>query len=41
MPNKLSALKKIIYDAFVETLGEKAAIGFYIYNNDYGLFKSC
>jgi DNA-binding transcriptional regulator YhcF (GntR family) len=39
MFNKLSAHKKIIYDAFVETLGEKAAIDFYIYNNDFGLFK--
>jgi DNA-binding transcriptional regulator YhcF (GntR family) len=39
MFNKLSAHKKIIYDSFVETLGEKAAIDFYIYNNDYGLFK--
>lgn len=37
--NKLSAHKKIIYDAFVTTLGEKAAIDFYIYNNDFGLFK--
>jgi DNA-binding transcriptional regulator YhcF (GntR family) len=37
--NKLSAHKKIVYDAFVETLGENAAIDFYIYNNDYGLFK--
>jgi DNA-binding transcriptional regulator YhcF (GntR family) len=39
MFNKLSAHKKIIYDAFVKTLGEKAAIDFYIYNNDYALFK--
>jgi len=39
MFNKLSDHKKIIYDAFVETLGEKAAIDFYIYNNDFGLFK--
>lgn len=39
MFNKLSAHKKIIYDAFVETLGEKAAVDFYIYNNDFGLFK--
>lgn len=39
MFNKLSAHKKIIYDSFVETLGEKAAIDFYIYNNDYVLFK--
>jgi DNA-binding transcriptional regulator YhcF (GntR family) len=37
--NKLSAHKKIIYDAFVSTLGEQAAIDFYIYNNDFGLFK--
>jgi DNA-binding LacI/PurR family transcriptional regulator len=39
MFNKLSAHKKIIYDAFVETLAEKATIDFYIYNNDYALFK--
>ncbi|MCF1715752.1 GntR family transcriptional regulator [Flavihumibacter sp. RY-1] len=37
--NKLSAHKKIIYDSMVSMLGEKAAIDFYIYNNDYGLFK--
>ncbi|WP_432712836.1 GntR family transcriptional regulator [Pedobacter sp.] len=37
--NKLSSHKKIIYDAFVETLGENAAIDFYIYNNDIYLFK--
>jgi DNA-binding transcriptional regulator YhcF (GntR family) len=37
--NKLSAHKKIIYDAFVSTLGELAGIDFYIYNNDFGLFK--
>lgn len=36
--NKLSAHKKIIYDAFVDTLGDHAAIDFYIYNNDVGLF---
>lgn len=39
MFNKLSAHKKIVYDAFVETLGDKAAIDFYVYNNDYALFK--
>lgn len=39
MFNKLSAHKKLIYDAFVETLGDKAAIDFYVYNNDYALFK--
>ena len=39
MFNKLSPHKKIIYDAFVATLGDKAAIDFYIYNNDFPLFK--
>src|SRR5215207_1978168 len=39
MFNKLSPHKKIIYDAFVATLGDKAAIDFYIYNNDFSLFK--
>ncbi|MBC7416564.1 MAG: GntR family transcriptional regulator [Pedobacter sp.] len=37
--NKLSAHKKIIYDAFVASLGEDVAIDFYIYNNDYTIFK--
>ncbi len=37
--NKLSSHKKIIYDAFVETLGENTAIDFYVYNNDYSFFK--
>lgn len=37
--NKLSAHKKIIYDSFAATLGEQAAIDFYIYNNDFGFFK--
>jgi len=39
MFNKLSTHKKLIYDAFVATLGENATIDFYIYNNDYSLFK--
>ena len=39
MFNKLSAHKKIIYDSFVEALGSSAAIDFYIYNNDFSLFK--
>jgi DNA-binding transcriptional regulator YhcF (GntR family) len=39
MFNKLSTHKKLIYDAFVSTLGENATIDFYIYNNDYSLFK--
>jgi DNA-binding transcriptional regulator YhcF (GntR family) len=37
--NKLSAHKKILYDAFVSSLGEYAVVDFYIYNNDFGLFK--
>lgn len=37
--NKLSAHKKIIYDSFVAALNEEAAIDFYIYNNDFSLFK--
>jgi len=37
--NKLSAHKKIIYDAFVGQLGAHAAIDFYIYNNEFSLFK--
>ncbi|HET6252691.1 MAG TPA: GntR family transcriptional regulator [Puia sp.] len=37
--NKLSAHKKILYDAFVESLGEYAAVDLYIYNNDFRLFK--
>ncbi len=37
--NKLSEHKKIIYDAFAEALGDKAAIDFYIYNNDFSVFK--
>ncbi|MBY0478241.1 MAG: GntR family transcriptional regulator [Chitinophagaceae bacterium] len=37
--NKLSDHKKIIYDSFVATLGNRAAIDFYIYNNDFSLFK--
>jgi DNA-binding transcriptional regulator YhcF (GntR family) len=39
MFNKLSAHKKIIYDAMVSSLGTAATIDFYIYNNDFGLFK--
>jgi DNA-binding transcriptional regulator YhcF (GntR family) len=39
MFNKLSAHKKLIYDAFVETLGDKAAIDFFIYNNNAALFS--
>jgi DNA-binding GntR family transcriptional regulator len=38
MFNKLSSHKKIIYDAFVQELGEKASVDFYIYNNDARMF---
>ncbi|WP_116104960.1 GntR family transcriptional regulator [Lewinella sp. IMCC34191] len=38
--NKLSGHKKLIYDAFSETLGDGATINFYIYNNDFKLFKN-
>ncbi|MFM6948347.1 MAG: substrate-binding domain-containing protein, partial [Aquirufa sp.] len=31
--------KKIIYDSFVEELGENASVDFFIYNNDFNLFK--
>ena len=37
--NKLSVHKKIIYDAFSKTLGDQATIDFFIYNNDFQLFK--
>jgi DNA-binding transcriptional regulator YhcF (GntR family) len=37
--NKLSEHKKTIYDSFVATLGENVLIDFYIYNNDFSLFK--
>lgn len=37
--NKLSTHKKIIYDAFTKAIGDQAVIDFYIYNNDFSLFK--
>lgn len=37
--NKLSAHKKILYDAFIASLGEHAVVDFYIYNNNFGLFR--
>jgi DNA-binding transcriptional regulator YhcF (GntR family) len=37
--NKLSTHKKIIYDAFAAALHDQAAIDFYIYNNDFSLFR--
>lgn len=40
MFNKLSQHKKIIYDHFVNTIGNEASIDFYIYNNDVNAFKN-
>lgn len=37
--NKLSAHKKIIFDALSNELGEQATIDLYVYNNDFSLFK--
>jgi DNA-binding transcriptional regulator YhcF (GntR family) len=37
--NKLSAHKKIIYDAILDKLLEKATLDLYVYNNDFSLFK--
>jgi DNA-binding transcriptional regulator YhcF (GntR family) len=37
--NKLSHHKKIIYDSIASNLRDIAAIDFYIYNNDFALFK--
>lgn len=37
--NKLSSHKKIIYDSFVESIGEEVTVNFYIYNNDFSLFR--
>lgn len=38
--NKLSAHKKIIYDALASSLAGLASIDFYIYNNDFGHFRN-
>lgn len=38
--NKLSAHKKIIYDTLVSCLGDAATIDFYVYNNNFSLFKT-
>ena len=38
--NKLSAHKKIIYDAFARELGDHATIDFFIYENNYRHFKN-
>lgn len=38
--NKLSVHKKIIYDSIVEALAGQGSIDFYIYNNDFALFRN-
>lgn len=37
--NKLSVHKKLIYDSFTKALGQNAIVDFYIYNNDFSLFR--
>ncbi len=37
--NKLSVHKKMIYDSFAKALGHNVVIDFYIYENDFSLFK--
>lgn len=37
--NKLSTHKKIVYDAFIQELGEDSTVDFFIYRNNYRLFK--
>lgn len=37
--NKISDEKKVFYDSFVASLGAHVSIDFYIYNNDFKLFK--
>ncbi|MBW4889012.1 substrate-binding domain-containing protein [Mucilaginibacter sp. HMF5004] len=37
--NQLSTNKKLFYDTFTQALGENVTIDFYVYNNDFGLFK--
>lgn len=37
--NKLSAHKKIIFDAFINEIGDDATVDLYVYNNDLTLFK--
>ncbi len=38
--NKLSTHKKLIYDAFTRTLGPDVPIDFFVYHNDFRLFKN-
>jgi DNA-binding transcriptional regulator YhcF (GntR family) len=38
--NKLSAHKKVIYDAFINKIGPDAKVDLFIYNNDFEIFKN-
>ncbi len=38
--NKLSAHKKTIYEAIVQTLGKEAKVDLYVYHNDFMTFKN-
>jgi DNA-binding transcriptional regulator YhcF (GntR family) len=38
--NKLSAHKKVIYDAFINRIGHEAKVSLFIYNNDFEVFKN-
>ncbi len=40
MFNKLSPHKKIIYDSFIKALGSGVSVDFYVYNNDFSMFKN-
>jgi DNA-binding transcriptional regulator YhcF (GntR family) len=37
--NNISARKKMVYDAFIETLGNSAFVDFFVYNNDLKHFE--
>ncbi|MGB3618891.1 MAG: substrate-binding domain-containing protein, partial [Catalinimonas sp.] len=37
--NKLSAHKRTVYDAIVQTLGDEAHVDLHVYNNDFGAFR--
>lgn len=38
--NKLSSHKKVIYDAFINTLGDEGRTDLYVYNNNFNIFKN-
>lgn len=38
--NKLSAHKKVIYDAFINKIGHDAKVDLFVYNNDFEIFKN-